>query len=197
MKIEYEAKFFVVDKDAYIQKLYSLGAVLMHERSLLKRALFVGPKSNPSNWLRIRAEFGKTFVTYKELVQGDVRLVDNVRELQIEVSSYQDTITLFSLMGYEVFRRIENYRQTFIYKNCEVTLDEWPGLPLISEIEGPNAAAVFQVAQDLGFTQSDAKYISFFKVYELVYGLSFEQINQLEVIDFATIHEKLKAVQAA
>ena len=197
MHIEYEAKFFIQHKEVYLKKLQDVGAVLKHEKSLLKRALFVGPKSSSSTWLRIRSEFGKVFVTYKELINSQVRTLDNVRELQIEVSSYDDTVTLFACLGYEVFRRVENYRQVFIYKNCEITLDEWPGLPLISEIEGPSAQVVLQVAQELGFSQVDAQYMSFFQVYEQVYGLSTEQMNVLDVIDFATIHEKLAQVSGS
>jgi adenylate cyclase class 2 len=73
-------------------------------------------------------------------------------ELEVTVSDADALTALFERLGYASAIVFEKNRETWQYRECVITVDELPQLGWYSEIEGPDAEAVQQVAAELALT---------------------------------------------
>jgi adenylate cyclase class 2 len=158
MNKELEAKFFIQDKDSFRSKLKDLGAKLIKSEFLMRRKTFDSDKldlqENEYKWLRVRDEGDKITMNIKHL--WDENRIDNVDELEIEVSDFDEASKMIVEMGWTETNYQENYREKWEYMNSEITIDTWPGLEPYTEIEGPSEEEVRQIASELGFKWEDA-----------------------------------------
>lgn len=135
MQIEYEKRFIVGDLDALLRSLIEEHGCIFDSEFFQTRAIYKD-KPDAKEWFRLRREKEATTFTYKS-VEGD-----EVREIQIEVSSYDDMLLILKQMGHEPKTTHENYRRllTFTHKNLKapitLALDTWPEIGHILEIEG-------------------------------------------------------------
>jgi adenylate cyclase class 2 len=158
MNTEVEAKFLHIDHSLFRHKLTDIGATCLIPVRLMRRAIVDYPDrrlqiGSPNSYIRIRDEGDKVTLTYK---QFDSLSVDGAREIEVTVSSFEDTINIFTAAGLEVVSFQESKRETWKFTNCEIVLDEWPWLDPYIEIEAATEVEIQEVVSKLGLNWSEA-----------------------------------------
>lgn len=124
---------------------------------LMRRAIIDYPdrrlQSKQDGWIRVRDEGDKISLTYKEAKE---QVVGGALEIELVVSSFEQTVKVFEAIGLRVESFQESKRETWTIDDVEIVLDEWPWLKPYIEIEGPNEAALHKVAAALGLNWNDA-----------------------------------------
>lgn len=171
MNKEIEAIFLDIDKNEYRAKLKKAGAKMIHPEVLMRRTVF---DTGPGSFLRVRDEGQKIVMTYKNIKRLSL---DGINEVNVEVDSYENTITLLTAAGLKVKALQATLREKWVLGDVEITLDTWPALPPYTEIEGPSAKKVKDIAGKLGFSMDDALYGSVDEIYHHYYGVDQNDVN--------------------
>lgn len=169
MKTEYEATFLDIDKDDFRKRLATLGAVCLRPEFLQKRVVLNVPqeKSAQHVWLRIRDEGDTVTMTWKS-VRGDV--IDGQKEILLHVDSFDSAVELAEKIGCVRRSYQESLRELWRLSETEVTIDTWPYLNPLVEVEGESEDVVKNVSEKLGFNWKNAFFASVGKFYRMKYG---------------------------
>jgi len=187
MKTEIEVKFLNVDVDEIRMKLLEAGAVMEQPMRLMRRALIEQPQHKKEHsFVRIRDQGDKTTLTFKRRAQLDGESIDDTKEIEVEVSSFEDTLELLREAGWPPITYQENRRESWRLGEAEVVIDEWPWLNPQIEIEAENEEIVRSAALSLGLKWKEAFYGHIDNAYELDYEFSakFRGIIDLAEVRF-------------
>ncbi len=178
---EFEAKFYPVDKEEYRRELLSVGAKLViPERKMIR---VVGDRrANPflpehAN-IRIRDE-GDLIRLSLKVSAGDGGKLSDQKEVDVEVSDFDKTVQIVEAVGVKLNRRQETLREEWKYKGAQITIDTWPGLETLSEIEADSEEKVKEIAEEFGFDWSKKIVMPAIEIYCKVYGLDVEKVLQM------------------
>jgi adenylate cyclase, class 2 len=174
MNIEYEATFTKINKDKMRKKLKQAGAILIRPEFLMKRHVYQPPIKIEEGWLRVRDEGDKITMALK-IMEG--KNITDQKELELTVENYENACKLLEAIGCFGKSYQETLREIWDYKNVEITIDTWPGLQPIVEVEGKNEKDVKEAAADLGFKWAEAIFWSADEIYERELGIPREIIN--------------------
>lgn len=177
--IEFEAKFYPVDKHEYREKLRKLGATLKTPERKMRRAI-VDSSTYPQltcHYVRVRDEGNSIRISAKTHARTGGKLSDQ-KEIDIEVSDYDKAIKIIESMGFKFTIYQETLRETWKHKNAEITIDTWPGLDTYSEIEANSEEEVKQIAEKLDFEWEKRIITGIKEVYMKVYGLTREEVTE-------------------
>lgn len=188
MNIEFEAKFFI-DVQKFQEKLKKVNAVLVRPRGLMRRFNFKVPNQQDS-WLRVRDEGEYVTLALKSFDASAG--IESLKELEIKVSDFDTTIKMLQNLGYQKMIYAENYREIWKLQNCLLMIDQWPGLDLFVEIEGPDKNCVHEVAKLLGFDMNQARYGTCRLLYEEKYGISPDDFKKTMQLTFESLPEWTK-----
>ena len=172
MKNEIEAQFLDIDKDAIRAKLKAVGATLEKPEILMRRVVF---DTGGHSFARVRDEGDKIVMTYKNI--SDDYSILGTKEVNIEVSNYDDAIALLQGCGLEIKARQETKREIWKFGEVEICIDTWPWLPTFIELEGPTENSVWSLAEKLGLDKSKAKFGSVDTTYQHYYGIDPDVVN--------------------
>lgn len=157
MQDEIEVKFLNVNIDEVRAKLTKLGAHLEHPMRMMRRVVIDHPdrrlQSTGDSWVRVRDEGDKITLTFKQTTEHEF---GGVKEIEVNVSSYEDTIAILQKIGLIIHTDQETKRETWKLDDVEVVIDEWPWLNPFIEIEGPSKESVEKVATKMGYNWEDA-----------------------------------------
>ena len=183
MDIEYEAKFLNIGKEDIRRRLARAGAKLVRPEYLQRRIPFDLPGSKRSKhaWLRVRDEGNKITMSLK-MVDGDK--IEDQKEIQLEVNSFDDTVRLLAAIGCQQKSYQETKRELWMLDGVEVAIDEWPFLEPFVEIEGPSEAAVKNTSGKIGFDYGKAVFGAVGKLYKMKYDIYPDEVNHLPKIVF-------------
>ncbi len=187
MKEEIEVKFLNANFDDVRSKLKALGAVCEQPMRLMKRAIIDDEKKSlkaKNAYIRVRDEGDKVTVTYK---QFDELSVNGAKEIEYQVSSFDDAVSLFEAVGFKIHSFQESKRETWMLGEVEVVLDEWPWLNPYIEIEGEHEDHLREVAKKLGFAWDDAAFGDVMVAYRAQYSHISEEdtVGSLEKVRFS------------
>jgi adenylate cyclase class 2 len=176
---EIEYRFLNIDKDQIRKKLEEIDAAQIHKEFKMNRCIF-HVDDNPQikgNIIRVRKEFDKTTLTYKDKSDG----AEFSEEIEIEVSDYADTIKILEKSGLKVSTTQESLRETWQKDHVLITIDTRPHLDPYIEIESKNESLedVEKVAKDLGVDWNAKTTKSVAELYSDKYGISVEQVHVL------------------
>lgn len=181
MNTEIEAKFLDVNIEAIRKTLQQQGALLEEPMRLMQRALIEEPHHKKvRGFIRIRDEGNKVTLTYKEHQKNKI---GGAKEVEVVVSSFEDTVKLFQEAGWSYTTFQESKRETWTLQNTEVVIDEWPWIKPYIEIEGNSEADIKEVAVLLGFEWKDAVFGSV----DLIYQRDFPGMQVRGVIDIKEV----------
>ncbi|OHA55605.1 MAG: hypothetical protein A2388_02095 [Candidatus Veblenbacteria bacterium RIFOXYB1_FULL_43_13] len=135
-------------------------------------------------WVRVRDEGDKITLAYKQL---NDRSLHGTKEVSVEVSDFNNTCQILEAVGLEAKSYQETKRETWHYKNCEITLDTWPWIPSVVEIEAESEEAVQLVASALGFTWAEALHGSIENVYQKYYKVTESEVGHWKEITFIPV----------
>lgn len=176
MEIEYEATFENIDKNEIRNKLKKIGANLVKPECLHKRITFHLPShvDVPHSFIRVRDEGDKITVTLK-VSNGDG--IERTKEINLDVGSMKKAEELLTFLGCKKKAYQENKRELWKFKNVEITIDEWPFLEPIVEIEGRSEGEVKEVSEKLSFDYKNAIFGPITVIYVKKYGIAKDIIN--------------------
>lgn len=167
MQTEIEVKFPDVDFEAVRDKLRKLGAICEQPMRLMRRVIIETPELEAKNaFVRIRDEGDKITLTYK---QFDEVSLTGAKEIEVNVSDFDNTIALFEQVELTHKSFQESRRETWRLGNVEVVLDEWPWLNPYIEIEGSTEQEVKDTAVMLEFEWKDAVFGKVTELYQRQY----------------------------
>ena len=151
MHTEIEERILEINKEEVIKKLEELGATKAGEWFYKRYTYDFTPKRD-NQWLRLRTNGVETTLTYKNV---ETREIDGTKELEIEVSDFEETNEFLEILGYIHKDYQENKRIRYYLNDVEIDIDSWPMIPTYLEIEGPSEEDVYKVVELLGFSKSD------------------------------------------
>lgn len=185
--IEYEAKFYPVNKEEYRELLRKKGATLINpERKMIR---IIGDHScNPDmpsqDYIRVRDEGNLIRLSYKTMAREDGQITDQ-KEIDVEVSDIEKTVKILELLGIKFNKKQESLREEWGYKGATITIDTWPGLPSYSEIEADSEAKVREIAEEFGFDWNKKIITAAPEVFSKVYGISIDEaLEKLKYVTF-------------
>lgn len=172
MKNEIEAQFLDINKDDVRLKLREIGAELKKPEVLMRRVVFY---TGEHSFARVRDEGDRIVMTYKN-VRDDYSIL-GTKEVNVEVSDYDDAILFLEGCGLKIKARQETKREIWKLGEVEICIDTWPWIPTFIEIEGPTEDSVWQIANKLGFQKEQAKFGSVDTTYQHYYGIETDTVN--------------------
>lgn len=168
MKAEIEVKFLDVSFDDVRTKLKELGAVCEQPMRLMRRVAIDSDfmRTGKDSFLRVRDEGHRVTMTYK---QFDGLSVNGAKEIEVEVSNFEDTVAILGQAGLPAHTMQETKRETWRLGGAEIMLDEWPWLKPYIEIEGESEGVLRDIAAKLGFDWNDAVFGDVMAAYRAEY----------------------------
>ena len=180
MHNEIEAQFLEINKAAMRRRLREIGAELVRPEVLMKRTVFY---TGEHSFARVRDEGDKIVMTYKNIT--DDHSILGTKEVNLTVDDYDNEVLLLKGCGLEVKAVQETRREEWRRGEIEFCIDTWPWLPTFLEIEGPDEAEVWRVAEQLGLDKRTAKFGSVDTTYQHYYGIDTDVVNlHTPVINF-------------
>lgn len=138
MAHEIETKVLDIDKNEVIKSLETLGAKKIKDTKLIVDWYRqIGVKEGDDLWfLRIRTNSeGENEVTWKAKsdILGTTRKHKEINFFVKEASKLSD---LFLEIGLEIYAHQEKFRTSFVFRDWQFDIDEYPNMPAFLEIEG-------------------------------------------------------------
>lgn len=174
MKIEYEIRVLEINEEKLIKKLYELGATKVGEYSQKRYVYDLKPVS-PNKWIRLRTNGRKTTLTYKNV---EANKIDGTKELEIEVSDFDETNEFLEILGFQNRGYQENKRIQYRLNGVEIDIDTWPLIPTYVEIEGEDEASVLEMLNLLELNKEKITTLDVQSVYKQ-YGIDIQKIKEL------------------
>ena len=115
MESEYEITVLDIDISEIEKKLESIGAIKQGEY-FQKRNLYNFHEEYRGRFIRLRTNGEKTTLTIKD--KSAKKEIGSVKELEIEVSSFEKTNEILELLGYEHSTYQENKRIQYNFRRC-------------------------------------------------------------------------------
>ncbi|HEY1097163.1 MAG TPA: hypothetical protein VGF14_07985 [Alphaproteobacteria bacterium] len=168
MDKEIELKYCPVNKDDIRQKLQNSGFTMIQPEYMMRRVLLHSPHLT-DRWARVRQEVDGVTTAIKRVV--DRNAIDGTEEIQMPAPSVELAVRHLEACGFHKTAFHESYREIWGRDGLEVTIDSWPGLAPLMEIEGINADKVYAAAAELGFNKDEALFGSIDLVYEAIVGI--------------------------
>lgn len=181
---EIEARFLDIDPALIRQTLRDAGAELVSSECLMRREPFDfadGNLGKKGGWVRLRDEGERITLSYK---QEDSHSLTGMKEASVDVSSFEHARALLECIGLRSKSFQETKRECWKLNGTEVTIDTWPWIPTIMEIEGPDEASVKQVAQLLDLDWSQARHGGIDHVYTHYFDITKEEFLTVKSITF-------------
>lgn len=181
MPTEFETQILDIDVPAIVKKLRALKAKeepeVLQRRWVFDIECLNAKKPGTDEWIRLRQSGSKTTLTYKNRRNTKI---DGTREIEITVSDFGQTAELLGKLGCFIGKYYqENKRHRFRLGKVEFTIDTWPMIPPLLEIEAPNKAGVTKALKLLGLTGKDAGHIGTINIYKK-YGIDLHSYPVLK-----------------
>ena len=177
MHTEFEARVLDINKELVIKKLEELGAKKIAEFDYKRRVYNFNPPTD-HKWIRLRTNGTKTTLTIKELVDTTI---DGTKEMEIEVSNFEETDKILNELGYVSHTYQENKRTRYVLDGVEIDIDTWPYIPTYVEIEGKNAEEVESTIEKLNLDKTKQTSIDVQGVFKEFYNID---IAKMPIVKF-------------
>ena len=193
--IEFEAKFYPVDKVRFREKLKRIGAkLLIPERKMVR--LVADWRDNPvlsnKDCVRVRNEGDLIRLSFKSFAENAKEVTDQ-KEIETEVKDFDATVKILEKTGLKFNRKQVTLREEWDYKGTQITIDTWPGLLSFTEIEGTSEESVKDLSSVLGFDWNEKLIMPASGLYAKVYGINEEEaLRKISNISFDIIPFKDK-----
>ena len=144
MALEVEARILEVDVAALVARLESTGA-LKYEDALFREVLWHLRPGDLTEYVRVRHDGHHVLITHKMGVDGM-----SAQETEFGADDYDAAVALFDRLGLERAMCREKHRTSFRLQDVAISIDRYPGIPALAEVEAGDPAAVEQACIVLG-----------------------------------------------
>jgi adenylate cyclase class 2 len=107
-------------------------------------------KINPNKWIRLRKSNDKVELTVKHIYEKNDSKIQKVKEIEISVNDLEETNRILESIGLSRRNYQEKIRHSFVYKDAEIEIDEWPMLDPYMEIECDDENLINEIVEKLG-----------------------------------------------
>jgi adenylate cyclase, class 2 len=170
---EIELKILDVDKKEVISRLKKLGAKKPAVLNFKRIIFFIRDDKKAAIWLRLRTDGKTNTITLKEQFGNGL---SQTNEFETEVKDFKEAARIlcksFKKSVYE-----ENTRIEYFFNGTQITIDKWPFLPWLVEIEGKSEKQVLDTYKRLKIKGRPVGNINAGKAYAM-YGLDFRKIGE-------------------
>lgn len=177
---EYEGRVLDIDKEAVQRKLADCGAELIARKDY-RRYVFNTIPAIKDRWVRLRTDGRRTKLTVKEITSVTV---DGVQEWETVVDDFETTLTMLEKMGLKPKGYQENRRELYVLDGVKLSIDEWPGLKPLLEIEGHSKDEVYAMLDKLGLNSDKFTANSISQIYLDELGIDLDNRSELRFEDF-------------
>lgn len=158
---ELEAKILEIDVKETETRLTALGAVVSFDAGM--HAIYYdlpdGSLTATETTLRLRKEGDKSILAVKKKDRNAPAGIKIAEELETETSDFAMTNQMLLKLGYQVILEMQKHRKQFELGNAHIVIDQYEGahgfIPAFLEIEAPDTASLYQVAELLGYNDRD------------------------------------------
>lgn len=180
---EYEGRILNIDGISVRKKLADLGAGLVAKKDY-RRYVFNTIPAIKDRWVRLRTDGRKTKLTVKEMASATV---DGVQEWEIVVDDFETALTILKKMGLKPKGYQENRRELYTLDGVKLSIDEWPGLKPLLEIEGHNKDEVYSMLNKLDLDSGQFTANSISQIYLDELGIDLDNRPELRFEDFVEL----------
>lgn len=177
---EYEGRVLDIDKEAVQRKLADCGAELIVRKGY-RRYVFNTIPAIKDRWVRLRTDGQRAKLTVKEM---SAATVDGVQEWETVVDDFETTLIMLEKMGLKPKGYQENRRELYILDGVKLSIDEWPGLKPLLEIEGYSKDEVYGMLGRLGLSSDKFTANSISQIYLDELGINLDNRPELRFEDF-------------
>lgn len=183
MRIETEFRYIGFDLEAMLAvgKRFASPKVMR-----FKRAVFDIPSRK--GWLRLRTDGIETTLTAKV---NSTEKTSESYESEVLVGSFDDALALLKLLGYTPRSVQNNFRILFQINGCDVTVDLWPKIAPIMEIEGENEGLIEKAEAHFGELQKFRTHKTVSELYQ-DQGIDVKYVPNLDFDIPPSILEKMQ-----
>ena len=146
MHTEIEARLLEVDVEGFKRKLERNGAEFVGDWVQMRYCYDFKPVEE-NRWIRLRTNGKSTTLTIKDISD---KSITGTKEVEIEVSSFNNTDEILNQLGYKARSKQENRRIQYKLDGVEIDIDMWPLIPAYVEFEGESEEAIYNVCAKLG-----------------------------------------------
>lgn len=171
MHTEYEVRVLDINKDNLIKKLEELGATKIADFEYKRRVFNFNPPTD-TKWIRLRTDGNKTTLTIKKLESLEI---DGTKEMEIEVSSFEETNRILEELGYKAHTYQQNKRTRYVLNDVELDIDTWPYIPTYLEIEGKDEKSVKDMIKLLDVDELKVTSIDVQSVFKEFYKIDIKE----------------------
>ncbi|HEY2792281.1 MAG TPA: CYTH domain-containing protein [Micromonosporaceae bacterium] len=170
---EFEGRVLDVDFDAIRTAIEAAGGELVG--AFRQRRYVYDVPGARGRWIRLRSDGTACSLAVKEIVAD---AVDGTKEVEVAVEDFDRCADLLERMGFTAKAYQENHRTRFALGDVTLDLDQWPGIPLYLEIEGPDADSVHAVLARLGLPTAALTFANVVDIYA-AHGVDIDRIPRL------------------
>ena len=145
MKTEIEARLLEINEQEFINKIKAMGATFVGDWFMTRNVYDFIPASD-NKWIRLRSDGIKTTLTVKEITDGGI---EGTKELEIEVSNFDETNEILNRLGFFARGTQTNRRIRYILDDVEIDIDFWPLIPTYVEFEAESVQKIKDLCQKL------------------------------------------------
>jgi len=176
---EIEAVYLDINKEEIEKELRAIGAEktgdIFYRHSSYDYPDLRLDKDN--SWIRLRDEGDKIILAFKKRLgvtsQDGSTNDEGMEEIEIEVSSYEETAHFLKKIGMVEKHEAEKKRSRWQKREIIFDIDTWPSIPTLLEIEGPSWEEVDSAARLLNLDPENKKVCSVNQIYK-IYGLDVD-----------------------
>ena len=176
MHTEIEERVLEVNVGEITKRLEDLNALKVGEWNQKRYVYDFNPKRE-NEWIRLRDTGEQITLTYKNVEKNSI---DGTKELEVEVSDFEETNQLLKILGYNPKGYQENKRIRYILNDVEIDIDSWPLIPTYMEIEGKTIEEVKEIEKLLEIDEEKITNLNCQDIYQKIYGINIDEIKELK-----------------
>jgi adenylate cyclase, class 2 len=174
--LEIETKIIDADIALLKKKLKELGIKRLGPVKLRRWVFDLPHKKGEDKYLRVRNDGKTSTLTYKHRKGRGLR---NTEEIETEISDFDKVVKVLSKVSNKIYYQ-ENIRETYKYKDVEITINKWPKIPAYLEIEGPSEKKIYSCIKELKIDGKIIGNISTIKLYKR-YGINLNASTKIKI----------------
>ncbi|PIN87021.1 adenylate cyclase [Candidatus Woesearchaeota archaeon CG10_big_fil_rev_8_21_14_0_10_44_13] len=173
MPTEHETKVLDIDVNEIEGKLRRLGAKEEKEVTMRRWVFDMNPKGR--EWIRLRDNGKNVTLAYKKKSGSGI---SDTEEIETEIGDFDKAYDLLSKINFKARYYRESKRRMFRLKGMEFTIDTWPKVPALLEIEAESEKRVREGLRLLGLGGKDIGNMCMIDVYKK-YGIDVDSMEEM------------------